>query len=62
MSVCRRVSSTVVEPEKRETFPGESVAPVSVIFAERMLTAVGGISVIASTTVEFPLFCGCEPN
>ena len=67
MSVCSRVSSTVVEPEKRETFPGEgiaplSVAPVSVTFAERILTAVGGLSVMASTTDEFPLFCCCEPN
>jgi len=62
MSVCSRVSSTVVEPEKRETFPGERVAPVSVTFAERMLTAVGGLSVMANTTYEFPLFCTCEPN
>src|SRR6266849_6612546 len=60
MSVCSRVSSTVVEPENMETFPGVSAAPVSVTSAERMLTSEGGVSVAARTTVEFPDWF-CEP-
>ena len=62
MSVCSRVSSTVVDPENKETFPGASVAPVSVTWAERMVTSDGGVSVMAKTTDEFPLFWVCEPN
>ena len=43
-----------MEPENSETFPGFSVAPVSVTSAERMLTFEGGVSVMARTTDEFP--------
>jgi hypothetical protein len=43
-------------------FPGVSVAPVSVTSAERMLTFEGGVSVMVSTTEEFPLFPTCEPS
>ena len=44
----------VLDPENMETFPGFSVAPVSVTSAERMLTFVGGVSVTARTTDELP--------
>ena len=60
MSVERRVKSTVVDPENIETFPGLSVAPVSVTSAERMLTLEGGVSVIARTTDELPEDVPCE--
>lgn len=62
MSVCRRVNSTVVDPENNETFPGLNDAPVRVTSAERKLTVEGGVSVMARTTDEFPLFWVCEPN
>jgi len=63
MSVCSRVSSsTVVDPESKGMSPGISFAPVSVTLAERTLTSDGGVSVIARTTLEFPLFWVCEPN
>ena len=45
-----------MDPENKETFPGANVAPVSVTWAESMLTSEGGVSVIAKTTDEFPLF------
>src|ERR1700686_573776 len=54
MSVCRRVSSPVVAVLNNETFPGLSVAPVRVTSAARMLTFVGGVSVIARTTGAVP--------
>ena len=62
MSVWSRVNSTVVDPENKEIFPGFNVAPVSVTSAERILTFDGGVSVMARTTDEFPLFCVCEPT
>src|ERR1700686_4194847 len=54
MSVCRRVSSTVVAALNNEKFPGLSVAPVRVTSAAKMLTFVGGVSVIAKTTAAVP--------
>src|SRR6202011_1987034 len=54
MSVCRRVSSTVVAVLNNETFPGLSVAPVRVTSAARMLTFVGGVSVIVRTIGAVP--------
>ena len=50
-----------MDPENKETFPGANVAPVSVTWAERMVTFDGGVSVIAKTTEEFPLAGPCAP-
>src|SRR5882762_6022624 len=54
MSVCRRVSSSVLDPENTGIFAEFKVTPVSVTFAERMLTFVGGVSVIVRTTGAVP--------
>lgn len=61
-SVWRRTKSTVADPENKETFPGVSVAPVRVTWAERMVTFDGGVSVMTITTEEFPVFWLPEPN
>ena len=48
------MSSNVAGEASNGTFPGFSVAPVSVTSAERMLTFVGGLSVRAKTTGAVP--------